>query len=185
MNFGGESIVIHRPPDAVLQFVANTSNDPIWHTTVVDARKTSDGPVGLGSRFEGTYDSSKQSLETAADPRNCQGVRAIIVEYAAERSVRIRVEFAARPRGIGARVLGRTFDLTFRVEAVPGGTRLYRGGEIHPVPLVWPLLALDYLRRRLAFRGSSRPGSARNVDLLKNIKRAIEDRAQIEADSSA
>ena len=181
MKFDEDSIVIDRPVDEVLRFVADTSNDPKWHTTVVEVRKTSAGPIGLGSTFEGTYDSNKQTLDTPAEPGNFQGVRAVIAEYVPERSVRIHVEFIRPPRGIGARVLGRTFELTFRVEDVPEGTRLYRGGEFHPVPLVWPLPAF-YWRPRLPFRRTSAPprtfSSGRNLYLLENIKRAIEDPAQ-------
>ena len=181
MNFGEDSIVIHRPADEVLQFVADSSNDPKWHTTVVEVRRTSAGPIGLGSTFEGTYDSHKQTLEAPADPKNFQGVRGIIAEYVPERSVRIHVEFTRPPRGIGARVLGRTFELTFRVEAVPEGTRLYRGGEFHPVPLVWPLLAFYFLPRLPFGRTSSQPRtftSGRSLYLLGNIKRAIEGPAR-------
>lgn len=181
MKMDEDSIVIGRPVDEVLQFVADTSNDPKWHTTVVEVRKTSAGPVGLGSTFEGNYDSNKQTLDTLAVPGNFQGVRAVIAEYVPGRSARVHVKFTHPPRGIGARVLGRTFELTFRVEAVPEGTRLHRGGEFHPVPLVWPLLAL-YWRPRLPFRRTSSPprsfSSGRNLYLLENIKRAIEGPAE-------
>ena len=44
--------------------------------------------------------------------------------------------------GIAAWVMGRTFELSFRFEAVPEGTRVYRNGDFHPSPLIWPLLPL-------------------------------------------
>lgn len=69
------------------------------------------------------------------------------------------------PRGIGAAALGRAYDLTFR-EPAPGGTRVYRGGEIQPVALVRALLPLFM-----------RANAGRNRQLLGNLKRTIEAEA--------
>jgi len=163
MRLGEESIVIRRPLDTVFSFVADTTNDPRWHTTVVEGQRTSAGPVGLGATFEGIYDSKKRTLDTPAHPTNFQHVRAVITEYVENQSLRIRVEFTDPPRGIGARVLGRSFELTFRFERAPEGTRVYRGGEFHPVPLIRPLLPFFIRFNR-----------GRNRYLLANLKRAIE-----------
>lgn len=159
------SIVIDRPVADVFAFVSDVQNDPTWHTTVVGGRRTSPGPIGIGTTFEGVYDSQKHTLDTPAQPSNFQRVEAVIVEFTLNRALRLRVVFPDPPRGVGARVLGRTFDLTFRFEAVPEGTRVYRGGEIHPmavIRLVAPLLL--------------RANSGRNDYLLANLKRAIEGR---------
>lgn len=163
MRLGEESIVIRRPLDTVFSFVADTTNDPRWHTTVVEGQRTSAGPVGLGTTFEGIYDSKKRTLDAPAHAPNFQHVRAVITEYAENQSLRIRVEFTDPPRGIGARVLGRSFELTFRFERVPEGTLVYRGGEFHPVPLIWPLLPFFIRFNR-----------GRNRYLLANLKRALE-----------
>jgi hypothetical protein len=106
MRLGEESIVIRRPLDAVFRFVADTANDPRWHTTVVEGQRTSADRLGLGTTFEGIYDSKKRTLDTPAHPTNFQHVRAVITEYGENQSLRIRVEFTDPPRGIGARVLG-------------------------------------------------------------------------------
>ncbi|HEY8869351.1 MAG TPA: SRPBCC family protein [Candidatus Limnocylindrales bacterium] len=165
MRLREESIVIGRPIHEVFAFVADATNDPRWHTTVVEAQRTSAGPIGLGTTFEGIYDSKKRTLDALAHPANFQRVRAVITEFVANRSLRIQVEFTDPPRGIGARVLGRSFDLTFRFEAVPEGTRVYRAGEFHPVPLIRPLVPLF-----------ARLNSGRNRYLLANLKRAVESR---------
>lgn len=163
MRLREESIVIERPVDEVFDFVADTTNDPRWHTTVVEGQRTSLGPVGLGATFEGIYDSRKRTLDAPAHPANFQHVRAVIAEFVANRSLRLRVEFTDPPRGIGARVLGRSFDLTFRFEALLEGTCVYRGGEFHPVPLIRPLVPLF-----------ARFNAGRNRYLLASLKRAVE-----------
>lgn len=70
MRLGEESIVIRRPLDTVFSFVADTTNDPRWHTTVVEGQRTSAGPVGLGTTFEGIYDSKKRTLDAPAHAAN-------------------------------------------------------------------------------------------------------------------
>jgi uncharacterized membrane protein len=46
------SITIDRPVDEVFAYVADVANDPAWHTDVVEGRKVSDGPIGIGSRLQ-------------------------------------------------------------------------------------------------------------------------------------
>jgi hypothetical protein len=163
MRIPEESIDIRRSVADVFAFVADTTNDPKWHTTVVEGRRVSAGPVALGTVFEGVYDSKKRSLETPPHPGNFQTVRATIAEYAPGRALRLRVEFTDPPRGIGARVLGRTFDLTFRFEPLSDGTRVFRGGELQPMALLRPILPLF---RRLT--------ASRNRYLLGNLRRVLE-----------
>jgi hypothetical protein len=163
VDISEESIVIERPVPEVFAFVSNTTNDPLWHTTVVEGHQTSEGPVGLGTTFEGTYDSHRKTLTTPPQVANFQHVRATVTAFVADRAVTIRVEFVDPPRGIGARVLGRRFDLSFRFEEAPGGTRVYRGGEVDPMPIVRPILPLFM-----------RANASRNRYLLANLKAAVE-----------
>lgn len=166
MQIPDESIDIARDVSEVFAFVSDVSNDVKWHTTVVEGHRVSDGPIGPGSRFEGTYDSHRHTLDTPPDPSNFQSLVATITEYVPDRALRTRVEFTGPPRGVGARVLGRAFDLTFRFEPVPGGTRVFRGGDIRPVALVRPILPLFM-----------RANSRRSRYLLGNLKQAIEGQA--------
>jgi hypothetical protein len=158
-----ESIDIARDVSEVFAFVSDISNDVTWHTTVVEGHRVSDGPIGPGARFEGTYDSHRRTLDTPPDPANFQPLVATITEYVPDRALRTRVEFTGPLRGVGARVLGRWFDLTFRFEPVPGGTRVFRGGDIRPVALVRPIIPLFM-----------RANTGRSRYLLANLKRAIE-----------
>ena len=48
------STVIDRPIDVVFAFLAAGTNDPKFSPRVLEIRKTSDGPVGVGTVFEST-----------------------------------------------------------------------------------------------------------------------------------
>lgn len=142
MELHRDSIVVARPIDAVFRFATDPRNDPAWHTTVVAVRQVSPGPIGPGTAFAGSYDSHRRTLETPPSPANFQAIEAVIAELDPPRSSRLRVRFVDAPRGIGGRVLGRSFELTFAFEEVPGGTRITRGGTIHPEGLVRFVLPL-------------------------------------------
>jgi len=45
------STIINRPLEEVFPVLANLENDPKWRREFVEARKTSDGPIGIGTRF--------------------------------------------------------------------------------------------------------------------------------------
>jgi len=51
MNGFELSTVINRPLEEVFGFLANLENDLKWRREWVDARKTSEGLIGLGTRF--------------------------------------------------------------------------------------------------------------------------------------
>lgn len=50
----GTSLTIDRPVDEVFDFVADARNVLKWLPVAVERRKLTDGPIGLGTRFEGT-----------------------------------------------------------------------------------------------------------------------------------
>ena len=142
MELRPDSIVVARPIREVFEYATDPRNDPAWHTTVVSVRQLSPGPIGAGTVFAGTYDSHRRSLETPPSPSNFQAIEAVLVEFEPHRASRLRVRFVQPPRGIGGRVLGRAFDLAFTFDAVAGGTRITRGGTVHPTGIVRPLLPL-------------------------------------------
>jgi hypothetical protein len=49
--------VVNRPQDEVFAFLVNTDRAPDWNPQVTEARKTSDGPLGVGStlRYVGKF----------------------------------------------------------------------------------------------------------------------------------
>lgn len=52
-EFSG-SAVIDRPIDEVFAFLADGTNDPKFSPRVQEIRKTTDGPIGVGTVFEST-----------------------------------------------------------------------------------------------------------------------------------
>ena len=50
-EFSGTA-VIDRPIDEVFAFLADGTNDPKFSPRVLEIRKTTDGPVGVGTVFE-------------------------------------------------------------------------------------------------------------------------------------
>ena len=48
------STIIARPVEAVFEFVSNLANNPQWQAMTVEATKTSEGAVGLGTTWRET-----------------------------------------------------------------------------------------------------------------------------------
>lgn len=45
------SITIDRPVEQVFAYVTDLRNEPAWHTDVLEAQQTSDGPIGVGTTY--------------------------------------------------------------------------------------------------------------------------------------
>ena len=45
------SVRIERPAEQVWDYFTDVGNDPEWNPSAIKARKTSDGPLGVGSTF--------------------------------------------------------------------------------------------------------------------------------------
>jgi carbon monoxide dehydrogenase subunit G len=48
-------VYIQRPIDEVFDFVADSRNEPAWLPGASGVEKTTEGPIGHGTRFEGQY----------------------------------------------------------------------------------------------------------------------------------
>ena len=49
------SILIERPVEDVFAYVTDVTNDPAWHTDVLEARKTTEGPPGVGTVWHAKF----------------------------------------------------------------------------------------------------------------------------------
>ncbi len=47
-----KSAVINRPVEEVFAYVTDVENEPQWISEVAEVRKTSDGPMGVGSTYD-------------------------------------------------------------------------------------------------------------------------------------
>ncbi len=45
------STTVRRPPEQVFEFVADMTNEPQWHTDVLEAERLTEGEVGKGTRY--------------------------------------------------------------------------------------------------------------------------------------
>jgi len=50
-----DSITIDRPVDEVWAYVTDVTNDPAWHTDILEATKTSDGPIDVGTVWHARF----------------------------------------------------------------------------------------------------------------------------------
>jgi hypothetical protein len=95
------STMINWPIEEVFAVLANLENDLKWRTEWVDARKTSEGPIGLGTRFSLIAKAFGRRIETVYET----------IQY--------------EPNRIAAwKAMSGPLPLTFRrtVERVEGGT---------------------------------------------------------------
>jgi uncharacterized protein YndB with AHSA1/START domain len=78
-----ESVTINRPVEEVFAYVTDTSNDPAWHTDALEARKMSEGPIGLGTkwhvRFKPSMGVSEADMEVVAFEPNRMEVQTGVV----------------------------------------------------------------------------------------------------------
>jgi uncharacterized protein YndB with AHSA1/START domain len=148
------SIVIRRPRADVFALVADPENDPRWHDAVVEAVRTSEGVVGVGSRFRLVH----------ADAGNREELEGEITHYEPNERVGFRAWFA-RPRAYAARRIAFIF-VDFRLEPYEGGTLLTRCVEWRTTG---PLAVFDRWARR------SPRADRRNDELLQRIKRLLEE----------
>jgi uncharacterized membrane protein len=98
-----QSVDIARPLEEVFAFVANSANDALWGSNLVQVAKISPGPVRVGSRFRYKVRFAGREFELMRE----------ITEYELNR--RHAVKTISGPLRFGG---VRTF------EAIPGGTRL-------------------------------------------------------------
>lgn len=75
-----DSIMIDRAVDEVWAFVIDLTNDPAWHTDILEATKTSEGPIGTGTvwhaRFKPAMGISEGDMRVVAfEPNRRQVVK--------------------------------------------------------------------------------------------------------------
>lgn len=104
-------IIISRPVEEVFDFVADERNEPRYNRHMIRAQQISEGPIGLGTRFE-------TELQTMGR------VMPMVVEFTA----------FERPRRLASVTRSSMMEtqgaLTF--EPVPGGTRMRWSWDVRP-----------------------------------------------------
>ncbi len=77
-----QSVDIARPLEEVFAFVANSANDALWGSNLVEVTKISPGPIGVSSRFRYTARFAGRQFElvreiTEYEPNRRQAVKTI------------------------------------------------------------------------------------------------------------
>ncbi len=52
MAHAEKTVVINRPVGSVYDFILNGANNRLWRSSVLDVKPMSEGPYGVGSKFE-------------------------------------------------------------------------------------------------------------------------------------
>jgi uncharacterized membrane protein len=97
------SIVINRPLEEVFAFTTNYENQPKWQSRLIEAKKTSEGPIGVGTTWRLVGKFLGQLIETETE----------CIEYDLNRT------YAAKSISGPYPIVGRQ-----TYERVEGGTRL-------------------------------------------------------------
>ena len=124
------SIVIQRPIEVVFAFLSNRENNPKWVSELTEVSKTSDGAVGLGTRWREIRKFLNQRLEYEYE----------YVEYEPNRKITTRSKSGPFP-----------LEFQSRFENVEGGTRIQSTIQGEPggfFKLAEPLL-MSIVKRQL------------------------------------
>ena len=147
-----QSIVVNCTAGEVFSFVSDATNDPKWHTTVLQAVQTSPGPVGLHTTADIVYKGLGRHK-----------MRAEVIEFDRDSRVVIEVSFVSA-KGLAPRVMGKP-RLSFWVKPIDGGTLLTRRVEFQPSGVFRLVERIGLVKRS---------NDARNIELLNNLKAAVE-----------
>ena len=141
-------IVINAPPEEVFRFVSDPTNEPTWHTDVVEAELIGGGTFEPGRRVRYVFPFAGRRTEGSAE----------VVGFEPGHLVRLR--FKGVPMNLDP-------VITLAVEPVPGGSRFTRTVEIEPQG--FKRLLAPLLRGFIA---------KRNAGFVANLKRLLEDPAR-------
>ena len=125
------SVIIRRPVEEVFAYVSDLTHSAEWQAGLLEVRKLTDGPVGLGTRYAFVRRFMGRKVEAANE----------FVAYEPNRKVQFRIASGPMP-GQG----------TYLFEATPDGTKLTSTVELEPgglSRLAAPLIAAS-LRREIA-----------------------------------
>ncbi len=102
------STVINRPLEEVFALLSNAENDPKWQSGTIEAKKTSDGPIGVGTTWRRVSQLIGQRIESESE----------ITEYELNRKYAVKSKSGPFP-----------FEGRITFEQVNGGTRINLKGE--------------------------------------------------------
>jgi carbon monoxide dehydrogenase subunit G len=124
MDTIAQSVTVNRPVEEVWKFISDFANTTKWSRGVLEARQTSDGPLGIGSTL--------QTVVNAFGRRRT--VSYLVTEYEPNKVFAFKATSGAL-----------TSQARYSVEPAGAGTRLTASGELDAAGL-YKLLAPILLR---------------------------------------
>lgn len=123
-----DSVVIRQPTDEVFAYVADQTNAPQWQDGLLEVRRTTEGPIGVGTRHTAVRTFMGRRLELTNEYTHYEPGRLVVFGGASGPLI---------------------FEASYATEATPEGTRLTSTIRMQPGGLfriAAPLIAAD-LRR--------------------------------------
>ena len=107
------TLIINRPIEEVFAFVSNSENLPRWRATILEIKKTFEGPPGVGGAFKGRFTFLGRPFEgnleiTAHEPNRTYATKLVAGPFPLE------ARYTLEPSEGGTR-------LNFVAEGEPGG----------------------------------------------------------------
>ena len=113
------TVTIDRPTDEVFAFLADFENIPMWNYAIEQTTKTSAGPVGVGTRYHQTRSVPNRGVE----------------------DFEVTVFEPARRLALHGQIGPFQAQISYKLEAVAGSTRLVNNVELDPSPAALRLVA--------------------------------------------
>jgi uncharacterized protein YndB with AHSA1/START domain len=104
------TITIERSPGDVFAYLADFENVPTWNHAIVETRKVSDGPVGVGARYRQVRSLPRPSEESFE-----------VTEFEPDARLSVEGTFGPFPGRMG-----------YLLEPIAGGTRVSNVVELQP-----------------------------------------------------
>ncbi len=133
-----KSIIIHRPVEEVFTYVSDLTHSAEWQTGLLEVRKTTDSPLGVGTRYRFVRIFMGRKMEASNE----------IVEFVPNAKVAFRTISGPIPLEASYHFepIGRDTQLTSKIEMQPKGF----------VSLAEPLIAASLKREMGANFGGLR-----------------------------
>lgn len=123
------SVFMNRPVDEVFAFVTDLQNGKMWQAGFVESRLMSEGPIGVGTKFQDVREFLGRRFQSTGE----------IIEYQPSNKFGLRLTSGPVP-----------FTGRFTFESVEDGTRLIFVGEGEPgwfFKLLEPLVVYGFRRQ--------------------------------------
>lgn len=98
-----DSILIARPVEIVFDTVADQRNEPRYNPAMTECRKVTDGPIGVGTRFESAMNARGRRMDMASAYTAFERPRRLATETNSPTG-RVTGTLAFAPEGTGTRM---------------------------------------------------------------------------------